>query len=127
MNVQVTPRRGWGGGFTWRVRCTGCPWALVPELRTSAQRSHTWQGWRKGLPPARGPRGGHTGGRGRPPHARSVSPCPAAVANFFSASCVPCADGARYPNLCRLCAGAGEDKCACSSKEPYFGYSGAFR
>ncbi|XP_045712983.1 lactotransferrin [Phyllostomus hastatus] len=55
------------------------------------------------------------------------APLQEAVANFFSASCVPCADGAQYPNLCRLCAGAGEDKCACSSKEPYFGYSGAFK
>nr|K9IMD0.1 RecName: Full=Lactotransferrin; Short=Lactoferrin; AltName: Full=Draculin; AltName: Full=Draculin-1; Flags: Precursor [Desmodus rotundus] len=55
------------------------------------------------------------------------APLQEAVANFFSASCVPCADGNQYPNLCRLCAGTGADKCACSSKEPYFGYSGAFK
>ncbi|XP_054450510.1 lactotransferrin [Pteronotus mesoamericanus] len=55
------------------------------------------------------------------------APLQEAVANFFSASCVPCADGKQYPNLCRLCVGTGEDKCACSSKEPYFGYSGAFK
>ncbi|XP_036985916.2 lactotransferrin [Artibeus jamaicensis] len=55
------------------------------------------------------------------------APLQEAVANFFSASCVPCADGAQYPNLCRLCAGAGEDKCACSSREPYFGYAGALK
>ncbi|XP_006868875.1 PREDICTED: lactotransferrin [Chrysochloris asiatica] len=50
-----------------------------------------------------------------------------AVSRFFSKSCVPCANGKRFPNLCRLCAGEGADKCACNSKEPYFGYSGAFR
>ncbi|XP_014646858.1 PREDICTED: lactotransferrin [Ceratotherium simum simum] len=54
-------------------------------------------------------------------------PLEKAVANFFSASCVPCADGTQYPNLCRLCAGTGTNKCACSSQEPYFGYSGAFK
>ncbi|XP_046528116.1 lactotransferrin [Equus quagga] len=54
-------------------------------------------------------------------------PLQKAVANFFSASCVPCADGKQYPNLCRLCAGTEADKCACSSQEPYFGYSGAFK
>lgn len=57
----------------------------------------------------------------------SVSLCLTAAAKFFSASCVPCADEQRYPNLCRLCAGTGGNKCACSSKEPYFGYSGAFK
>ncbi|XP_008152421.2 lactotransferrin [Eptesicus fuscus] len=55
------------------------------------------------------------------------TPLQEAAANFFSASCVPCADGTQYPNLCRLCAGTGENKCACSSQEPYFGYSGAFK
>lgn len=50
-----------------------------------------------------------------------------AVAEFFSASCVPCADGKQYPNLCELCSGTGENKCACSSNEPYFGDSGALK
>ncbi|XP_033618597.1 lactotransferrin [Fukomys damarensis] len=54
-------------------------------------------------------------------------PIEAAVSRFFSASCVPGADGARFPNLCRLCAGTGKDKCAFSTQEPYFGYSGAFK
>ncbi|NP_001290496.1 lactotransferrin precursor [Camelus dromedarius] len=54
-------------------------------------------------------------------------PLQKAVAKFFSASCVPCVDGKEYPNLCQLCAGTGENKCACSSQEPYFGYSGAFK
>ncbi|XP_045348602.1 lactotransferrin [Leopardus geoffroyi] len=54
-------------------------------------------------------------------------PLEKAAANFFSASCVPCADGKKYPNLCSLCAGTGENKCACSSQEPYFGYAGAFK
>ncbi|XP_062970107.1 inhibitor of carbonic anhydrase-like isoform X2 [Cynocephalus volans] len=51
----------------------------------------------------------------------------AGAANFFSSSCVPCADGKKFPSLCQLCAGKGTDKCACSSHEPYFGYSGAFK
>ncbi|XP_021568318.1 inhibitor of carbonic anhydrase-like, partial [Carlito syrichta] len=50
-----------------------------------------------------------------------------AVAEFFSSSCVPCADGQKFPSLCQLCAGEGTDKCACSSREPYFGDAGAFR
>ncbi|XP_076986273.1 inhibitor of carbonic anhydrase-like [Tamandua tetradactyla] len=50
-----------------------------------------------------------------------------AMAQFFSSSCVPCADEKTLPSLCRLCTGKGEHKCACSSQEPYFGYSGAFR
>ncbi|XP_048190949.1 inhibitor of carbonic anhydrase-like [Perognathus longimembris pacificus] len=48
------------------------------------------------------------------------------AARFFGSSCVPCA-GSSFPSLCRLCAGQGPDRCACSSQEPYFGYSGAFR
>ncbi|XP_062970506.1 lactotransferrin [Cynocephalus volans] len=54
-------------------------------------------------------------------------PLEAAVAKFFSASCVPGVDGKRFPNLCSLCIGTGANKCAFSSAEPYFGYSGAFR
>ncbi|XP_052585733.1 inhibitor of carbonic anhydrase [Peromyscus californicus insignis] len=50
-----------------------------------------------------------------------------AAATFFSSSCTPCADGKTFPSLCQLCAGKGTDKCACSSSEPYFGYSGAFK
>ncbi|XP_037380573.1 inhibitor of carbonic anhydrase-like isoform X2 [Talpa occidentalis] len=50
-----------------------------------------------------------------------------AAAKFFSSSCVPCADRKKFPNLCQLCAGKGVDKCACSSNEPYFGYTGAFK
>nr|XP_008264425.2 inhibitor of carbonic anhydrase [Oryctolagus cuniculus] len=51
----------------------------------------------------------------------------AAAAKVFSSSCVPCADAKTLPQLCELCAGRGKDKCACSSHEPYFGYSGAFK
>ncbi|XP_047387288.1 lactotransferrin [Sciurus carolinensis] len=54
-------------------------------------------------------------------------PLEAAVARFFSGSCVPGADGTRFPSLCSQCAGTGANKCAASSQEPYFGYSGAFR
>ncbi|KAF7485492.1 lactotransferrin [Marmota monax] len=54
-------------------------------------------------------------------------PLEAAVARFFSGSCVPGADGVRFPNLCSLCVGTGGNKCAASSQEPYFGYSGAFK
>ncbi|XP_058534776.1 lactotransferrin isoform X2 [Ochotona princeps] len=54
-------------------------------------------------------------------------PLEEAVAKFFSGSCVPGADGNRYPSLCQLCVGTGKNKCAFSSQEPYFGYSGAFR
>ncbi|MDL1267380.1 hypothetical protein PSU51_21050, partial [Yersinia pestis] len=49
-------------------------------------------------------------------------PLEKAVASFFSGSCVPCADGAAFPQLCQLCPG-----CGCSSAQPYFGYSGAFK
>lgn len=50
-----------------------------------------------------------------------------AAATFFSSSCVPCADGKMFPSLCQLCAGKGTDKCACSSREPYFGSWGALK
>lgn len=50
-----------------------------------------------------------------------------AAATFFSSSCVPCADRKAFPSLCQLCAGKGTDKCACSSREPYFGDSGALK
>uniref|UniRef100_A0A8C0XLD2 Transferrin-like domain-containing protein n=1 Tax=Castor canadensis TaxID=51338 RepID=A0A8C0XLD2_CASCN len=50
-----------------------------------------------------------------------------AATKFFSSSCVPCADKKMFPSLCQLCAGKGADKCACSSQEPYFSYSGAFK
>ncbi|XP_059519886.1 inhibitor of carbonic anhydrase-like isoform X1 [Myotis daubentonii] len=50
-----------------------------------------------------------------------------AASNFFAASCVPGADATAFPKLCQLCAGEGEDKCASSHHEPYFGYSGAFK
>uniref|UniRef100_A0A8C0ZZE5 Transferrin-like domain-containing protein n=1 Tax=Castor canadensis TaxID=51338 RepID=A0A8C0ZZE5_CASCN len=49
-------------------------------------------------------------------------PLEKAVANFFSGSCVPCADGVAFPQLCQLCPG-----CGCSSLQPYFGYTGAFK
>ncbi|XP_049633307.1 lactotransferrin [Suncus etruscus] len=54
-------------------------------------------------------------------------PLQKAVSEFFSSSCVPCADEMKYPKLCQLCAGTRENKCACSSVEPYFGYSGALQ
>uniref|UniRef100_A0A8D2JMX2 Transferrin-like domain-containing protein n=1 Tax=Sciurus vulgaris TaxID=55149 RepID=A0A8D2JMX2_SCIVU len=63
-------------------------------------------------------------------HLPTSPPPPAsqeAAARFFSSSCVPCADGKLFPSLCQLCVGKGTDKCACSSHEPYFGYSGAFK
>lgn len=49
-------------------------------------------------------------------------PLEKAVANFFSGSCVPCADSSHFPQLCQLCPG-----CGCSSSQPYYGYSGAFK
>nr|XP_004664256.1 serotransferrin [Jaculus jaculus] len=49
-------------------------------------------------------------------------PLEKAVAGFFSGSCVPCADAMAFPQLCQLCPG-----CGCSSHQPYFGYSGAFK
>ncbi|XP_042521885.1 lactotransferrin [Dipodomys spectabilis] len=54
-------------------------------------------------------------------------PLEAAVAKFFSSSCVPGADRTRFPNLCHLCAGTRTKKCAFSSQEPYFGNRGAFK
>ncbi|TFK03918.1 apelin receptor A-like [Platysternon megacephalum] len=53
-----------------------------------------------------------------------ATPITHAVAQFFSASCVPGAP-ANEPNLCRLCPGAGAQKC--SRTGPYSGYSGAFQ
>lgn len=50
------------------------------------------------------------------------SPIEKAVASFFSGSCVPCADPVAFPQLCQLCPG-----CGCSSLQPYFGYTGAFK
>ncbi|MCP6645897.1 hypothetical protein NL493_27420, partial [Klebsiella pneumoniae] len=50
------------------------------------------------------------------------NPVEKAVANFFSGSCVPCADSAAFPKLCQLCPG-----CGCSTLQPYFGYTGAFK
>uniref|UniRef100_A0A8C6RXP3 Lactotransferrin n=1 Tax=Nannospalax galili TaxID=1026970 RepID=A0A8C6RXP3_NANGA len=55
------------------------------------------------------------------------APVEEAVSKFFSKSCVPGADKKRFPNLCSLCAGKGANKCVSSSKEPYSGYSGAFK
>nr|AXE43014.1 recombinant human endostatin [synthetic construct] len=49
-------------------------------------------------------------------------PLEKAVANFFSGSCAPCADGTDFPQLCQLCPG-----CGCSTLNQYFGYSGAFK
>ncbi|XP_065267469.1 ovotransferrin-like [Emys orbicularis] len=53
-----------------------------------------------------------------------ATPITHAVAQFFSASCVPGAP-ANEPNLCRLCLGTGAQKC--SRTGPYSGYSGAFQ
>ncbi|XP_074859859.1 serotransferrin [Carettochelys insculpta] len=50
-----------------------------------------------------------------------TTPITHAVAQFFSASCVPGAP-ANEPNLCRLCPGQ-----KCSRTGPYSGYSGAFK
>ncbi|KAM4821349.1 serotransferrin-like [Thomomys bottae] len=49
-------------------------------------------------------------------------PVEKAVANFFSGSCVPCADASAFPQLCQLCPG-----CGCSSLNTFFGYTGAFK
>ncbi|XP_037700583.1 serotransferrin-like isoform X1 [Choloepus didactylus] len=50
-----------------------------------------------------------------------------AVAQFFSGSCVPGVDRQKFPKLCSLCKGTGQNKCAATSQEPYFGYGGAFK
>uniref|UniRef100_A0A2K6UEV0 Transferrin n=1 Tax=Saimiri boliviensis boliviensis TaxID=39432 RepID=A0A2K6UEV0_SAIBB len=42
-------------------------------------------------------------------------PLEKAVASFFSGSCVPCADGTAFPQLCQLCPG-----CGCSTLQQYF-------
>ncbi|VFV45195.1 serotransferrin isoform 1 [Lynx pardinus] len=57
----------------------------------------------------------------------SIEKATAEMAEFFSGSCVPCANRTAFPRLCQLCVGKGTDKCACSFQEPYFGYSGAFK
>ncbi|XP_030897119.1 inhibitor of carbonic anhydrase-like isoform X2 [Leptonychotes weddellii] len=57
----------------------------------------------------------------------SVKEATAEMAQFFSGSCVPCANREVFPKLCQLCAGKGTNKCACSFQEPYFGYTGAFK
>ncbi|KAF7243260.1 Ovotransferrin [Varanus komodoensis] len=54
---------------------------------------------------------------------KEIEPVEKAVARFFSASCVPGAPK-EEPNLCRLCAGTGSEKC--SRNDPFAGYSGAF-
>jgi len=54
---------------------------------------------------------------------------------FFNASCVPGALNSKYipvggessPNLCELCGGSGDKKCARNNEELYYGYAGAFR
>ena len=55
--------------------------------------------------------------------------------NIFTLNSVPTgASNLKYnrklygaEKLCRLCSGKGEDKCARNSREPYYGYEGAFQ
>lgn len=55
------------------------------------------------------------------------------VAHFFNKSCAPGAEITssdplhQHDNLCALCKGTGDNKCAKNSEEPFFGYTGAFR
>ncbi|XP_012376646.2 serotransferrin isoform X1 [Dasypus novemcinctus] len=55
------------------------------------------------------------------------APVENAASQFFSGSCVPGVDRQKFPKLCSICKGTGQSKCAASSQEPYFGYSGAFK
>ncbi|XP_051873881.1 serotransferrin-A-like [Pristis pectinata] len=48
------------------------------------------------------------------------------ASDFFSASCVPGADKAVFPKLCKLCKGSKQVNCHRSHDEPYYDYTGAF-
>ncbi|XP_029471045.1 serotransferrin [Rhinatrema bivittatum] len=50
-----------------------------------------------------------------------------ALAQFFSASCIPGANAKAQPNLCSLCKGKDQYFCARSENEPYYNYEGALR
>ncbi|XP_071964281.1 melanotransferrin-like [Antedon mediterranea] len=59
---------------------------------------------------------------------------PAAVGEYFSASCVPGAKTPTYDphstnpdSLCELCIGEGDNFCVRNDAEPYSGYTGSFR